>query len=182
MAVFQFKLDVIPRNSISDRFEEIPPRLFINHEGWVDYFENGRIEDKPSFEDARTINWWKGIRIDIEELAKQIDQIIPRAHYSKPEFLNWKGKSQIQEDNDAAISINEENEIEDFGFRIDLRDPDKFPRVLESMLNICSENDWMVMDVKGNLMEPTLKDVGTKLLDSNAVKFLIDPEDFLRKL
>ena len=182
MAVFQFKLHVIPRISVLKKYGEIPNELFIDHNGWSNYNNNCSIEEEPMFEDARTARWWKCVKINIEDLVGLIDQIIPRAHYSEPEFLNWKGKSQIKEDNDASISVNGNKEIEDFSFRIDLRDPDKFPRILEAMLNICELNGFMVMDANGNLMEPNLKVVGNTLLDSYAVKFLIDPEEFLKEL
>jgi hypothetical protein len=182
MAVYQYLLYVIPLQSVKERFEVIPKNIFRSQDVRGENLFSSDQEYKPTFRDIRSISWWKNNPIDTSKISECLDDIMPRTFYSEPTFLSWKGNSSEKEDNDARIFANSNNEIEEFEFRVDLRDSNKFPKILESLLKICLNNDCLVIDAKGNLMKPKLKIVAESLLSSNALRFLIDPEEFLKSL
>ena len=183
MAIWQYNISIIPKESVLQKHGEVPNKLIINHEAWEKYWDNYTEGKEPNFEDAKTINWWKKTNISVTELSKDIDTIIPRANWGSKSSINWKGNTENNEDNDASLIFNSvTNEIEEMTIRIDLRDPDKFPQFLESLCSILKKRNLLLMDLKGNLMEPSVFKISKHLLDSNAIKFLIDPEDFLNSL
>lgn len=188
MAVWQYQLNIIPKKSILEKYGELPETLFINFDGWKNYWDNIAYENgfpEPGFEDAKTINWWKNIKLDAKKTAEQVDLYIKRDDWCDDDsgFIGWKGNSELDEDNDAHISYDKKtNIISEFGFRTDLRNKKNLSRFLKGILNICAQNELMVFNTKGHLFEPNFDIIFEDIKKSNAVAFLTDPEKFLDKI
>jgi hypothetical protein len=188
MAVWQYQLNIVPKKTILEKYGTIPNELLINDEGWEKYWENiVDIENlpEPDFEDANTIKWWKNIKIEIKKTTEQIDKLVTRANWGQDSLdsINWKGNSEIKEDNDCFLSFDPKTQIiEDFHFRTDLRKKENITIFLNGMLNLCERNDLMVFNTNGILLEPKSELIFEDLKKSNAVKFLTDPEKFLDKI
>ncbi|KZS39495.1 hypothetical protein AWE51_25825 [Aquimarina aggregata] len=182
MAINQFPIFILPKKSIKQKFGHIPEQLEIKHSEWKKFWDNfvGDIDGdiEPDFEDARTIKWWKEINVDILNLEKEIDKFITRASWTNG--LNWKSeKSEF--DHDAYIDINENGGfIDEFQFRTDLTD--KTLVFLNSMLELCQKNDWILMDVQGNLSKPNIKELSKLIGKSNAHRFLTNSTKFFDEL
>jgi hypothetical protein len=181
MAIYQFLTFVLPKKSIIKKYGRVPKQLEIKHAEWEKYFDIWDIESNevpiPKFEDAISTKWWKEIPIDIEELKSEIDKIIPRASWSNE---SWKIENG-EIDHDLSIDYNEqEHFIEDFRFRTDLRDSKL--NFLNSMLDLCYRNEWILMDENGNLCNPSLKELAKLIKASNPDNFLKNPIKFLENL
>ncbi|MBV6440655.1 MAG: hypothetical protein EPGJADBJ_02327 [Saprospiraceae bacterium] len=50
------------------------------------------------------------------------------------------------------------------------------------MIELAKKYDWLLMDIKGNLVEPEFREVAKLIKDSNSYKFLKDPLKFLTDL
>ncbi|MBL4669191.1 MAG: hypothetical protein JKY30_08005 [Flavobacteriales bacterium] len=185
MAVWQYQLNNVPKKTILEKYGTIPNELLINNEGWVKYWEDiVDIENlpEPDFEDAKTIKWWTGIKLEIKKTSEQIDKLVTRANWGQDSLdsINWKGNSEIKEDNDCFLSFDPKTQIiEDFHFRADLRKKENITIFLNGMLNLCEQNDLMVFNTKGVLFESKTELIFEDLKKSNAVKFLTDPKKFL---
>ena len=188
MAVWQYQLNIVPKKTILEKYGTIPNELLINNESWEKYWENiVDIENlpEPDFEDANTIKWWTNIKIEINKTAEQIDKLVTRGNWGQDSLdsISWKGNSEIEEDNDCFLSFDPKNQIiEDFHFRTDLRKKENITIFLNGMLNLCEQNDLMVFNINGILLEPKSELIFEDLKKSNAVSFLTNPEKFLDKI
>jgi hypothetical protein len=163
MAIYQFLTFIIPQKTIEQKFNRIPKRIKFNTEN-----------------DERTIRWWNGIKININELEKELDQIITRKSWGDKADLVWKSEKE-DFDHDVTIDYNENTRfIEEFLFRADLTDSSL--TFLNSMLQICQKSGWLLMDFNGNLSKPNLKDLVRLIKSSDAYRFLKDPIDFLESI
>ena len=177
MATYQFLTFVLPRKPIEKKYGGIPKQLEIKHAEWEKYWDNWNMELNeaagPEFEDAISTKWWKGIQINIAELRDEIDKIIPRASWNNE---SWKIENG-EVDHDLSIDYNEkENFIEDFRFRTDLRDSEL--NFLNSMLELCDRNDWILMNEDGNLCNPNIKELEELLKISKAHLYITNPTKF----
>ncbi|WP_047547346.1 hypothetical protein [Psychroserpens sp. Hel_I_66] len=182
MAINQFITYILPKKAIEAKFGEIPSQLEIKHSEWEKFWEKYTSSDKedlePDFEDARTINWWKETKINITELETEIDKIITRASWTDDRI--WKSE-KAEFDHDVSIGLNNTNEfIDEFMFRTDLTDINL--NFLNSMLKICKENDWILMDRNGNLCNPNISDLRQIIKGSDADRFLKNPTNFFDEL
>ncbi|CAM3797740.1 hypothetical protein FLGE108171_15335 [Flavobacterium gelidilacus] len=188
MAIWQYQLNIIPKKSIIEKYGELPEKLFIDFDGWENYWKNRTSGDgfpEPKFEDAKTIKWWLKTNLNIEKIAKQFDLYVKRGDWSDDDsgFIGWKGNSELNEDNDAHISYNKETKIiSEFQFRTDLRTKENLDKFLRGILKICADNELMVFNTKGYLFEPDFQIIIADLKKSNAAAFLTDPVKFLDKL
>ena len=85
MAVWQYQLNIVPKSAVLDKYGEIPDKLFIDEEGWKKYWENVDYNNgfpEPDFEDAKTIKWWRKIKLNIQDTANQIDKLVKRGDWS----------------------------------------------------------------------------------------------------
>ncbi|QTE21799.1 hypothetical protein [Polaribacter cellanae] len=177
MATYQFLTFVLPRKPIEKKYGGIPKQLEIKHAEWEKYWDNWNMKlneaPEPEFEDAISTKWWKEIQINIAELRDEIDKIIPRASWNNE---SWKIENG-EVDHDLSIDYNEkENFIEDFRFRTDLRDSEL--NFLNSMLELCDRNDWILMDEDGNLCNPNIKELAELLKISKAHLYITNPTKF----
>ncbi len=164
MAVWQYLLIAVPEDSIDNNYECI--------------FKNNKTEFLPE-----TDIFWKNFNGDISSIISELDQIIPKANWGNETYLNWKGNGQNEEDNDACICLSDDKtKIEEFQFRIDLRKPSNITNILQSILNVCEKHNLVLIDLKGKIFEPKLKDVLGSIKTSNATRFLNDPIQFFEDL
>lgn len=164
MAIWQYLLIVVPKNSIESNYECI--------------FKNNKTKFLPN-----TNSFWKNFDSDISLIISELDQIIPKANWGTDTFICWKGNANNEEDNDASICLsNDKTKIEEFHFRIDLRKSSNINHVLQSILNICKKNQFVLIDIKGNIFKPQLDDILKSMKTSNASTFLSDPIKFLENL
>ncbi|GAA3731182.1 hypothetical protein GCM10022422_11750 [Flavobacterium ginsengisoli] len=164
MAVWQYLLIVVPKNSIDNNYECI--------------FKNNKTKYLPE-----TDSFWKNFGGDIPSIISEMDQIIPKANWGNDTCLNWKGNGNTDEDNDACICLSDnKSKIESFQFRIDLRKACNITAVLQSILNLCEKNQLVLIDLKGEIFQPNLEDILKSIKASNATRFLSDPIQFFEDL
>lgn len=180
MAIWQFQLVVIPKKGVLEKFGEIPDTVEIDYEERTEHFhlkKEGLIEEEDEFKDALTQDWWSSTDLQPIEIIHQIDKKVRRANYGRDTFVNWKFNNG-KVDNDASMSINEETgKIEIIRFRADLREDEL--KFLREMIELAENYDWLLMDMKGNLVEPKFREVAKLIKNSNSYKFLKDPLKFL---
>ena len=164
MAIYQFLTFVLPKKTIEKEFGEIP----------------SKIDFVLDMDGKRTKEWWNGISLEIKHLVQKIDMIISRTDWGDIEDLCWKSeKSKF--DHDVFIDFDiKKNQIEEFQFRTDLRDNTLI--FLNQMLYLLEKNEFILMDQKGNLCNPNLKELAKLIKDSNPDRFLRDPIAFLENL
>ena len=164
MAVWQYLLIVVPEDSIDSNYECI--------------FKNNKTEFLPE-----TDVFWKNFNGDIPSIISELDQIIPKANWGNETYLNWKGNTNENEDNDAHIFLNnDKTNIIEFQFRIDLRKASNITNILQSILNVCEKHNLVLIDLKGKIFQPKLEDVLGSIKASNATRFLNDPIQFFEDL
>ncbi|MBK9023544.1 MAG: hypothetical protein IPL69_06140 [Saprospiraceae bacterium] len=111
----------------------------------------------------------------------EIDKIVEKANWgNKNDSFNWKTyKDEI--DNDASMLIKPETEkIIELSFRADLREPNL--KFLYGMLELAKNYKMMLMDRKGNLINPNFDELKTFIKMSNSFKFIENPEKFIDDL
>jgi len=183
MAIWQFQLVVIPEKGILERLGQIPNTLEVNYEERKEHFhlkKEGLIEPEDKFVDALVQDWWKTSKVHPMEIIHQMDKMVSRGNYGSDTFINWKFNNG-KVDNDASMSINKESgNIEELRFRADLRE-EKLKFLIE-MIALANKYEWLLMDMKGNLVNPIFKEVASLIKISNSFKFLQNPLQFLTDL
>ncbi|RAK69955.1 hypothetical protein [Hymenobacter edaphi] len=185
MAIWQYRLTALPAAGIRRRCGHLPARLFIDHEARKQHWAAPPADSlaAPAIDDAYTTDWWEGVSVVGAPVAAQIDQLIQRAAWSKPESWSWKGNEDHQQDHDCWISVRPNaHTIEEFQFRTDLRDVSKAAAFLLPMLGLCQQYDLLVLDAQGRLMPPDLAAVYPSIKESSAVRFLTSPQQFLAQV
>ena len=167
MAVYQYYLEVIPKEGILKKRKVIPSKIRVSTE--TGYFES----DSEIF--------WKEVKYSPENIIAKIDSIINRANWRNDNTsFNWKSYSENL-DNDASIYLNEYDfTIKEFSFRVDLREENL--EFLKNMIKLANENEWMFMDRTGLLINPNIEELKDSILKSNAYRFLENPHKFLDNL
>jgi hypothetical protein len=179
MAIYQFYLATIPRKGIISYYGKIPNKLevdfrkrtenLLNQEDEFDYFEF--IQHKC----------WAIAKVDSKQIINQIDQTLDRANRGNDrESNNWKTET-TEVDNDAWILTNpEQTQIKEFTFQADLREVKL--KFLMQMIELSKEKELLLIDRKGNLIEPIIEKVFELIQQSNAIKFIKNPNEFLTDL
>lgn len=167
MAIYQFYLTVIPKQSVLEKFDSVPETIPPNTE--TGYFE------------SNTEIFWNTAQVTATEIVKRIDTIVKRAEWGNSDYsFNWKTYS-LQVDNDAYLSLNKETlYIESLSFRADLREPNL--KFLEDMISLGKEYNWLFIDRKGTIAKPYFEEIKTLIKTSNAYRFLKDPDQFFDDL
>ncbi len=178
MAIYQYKIDFIPRQSIVDKYGAIPDHLNIDHEAWERHWNKGKIESDYDFEDALTTPWWKERKVLFKGVEPFIDSFTKPVEWSE-EITDSKSYGN-NDTNDFSIGITEEGYIEDFGVRFDLRELNK--NFIENIFTLAKQLDCLLFDRKGNLFEPTFDKLIENIKQSNSLKFVSNPTDFLDKI
>ena len=183
MAIWQFALFALPRKGVLERFGHLPESLHMDYKERTEHYhlkEEDLVETGDFFEDALLQDWWSSTLLQPTEIIHQIDKRVRRAAYGDDTFIQWKFNNG-QVDNDAYLSIHETTgKIEGLQFRADLREENLV--FLKAMIDLAQQYDWMLMDFKGNLVEPRFEEVKKLIRRSNAYAFLKDPIKFFESL
>ncbi len=181
MAIYQFNLVIIPKKGVLKYFGEIPDRLEVDFQKRTENFLNEGTEGEFDYFEFIQHKCWEIANIDPLEIINQMDQKLDRANWgNNKEYNNWKTET-TEVDNDSWILINsEQNQIKEFTFRADLRQPKL--KFLMEMLELAKERELLLIDVKGNLVEPDIENVVELIKKSNALKFIENPIKFLTDL
>ena len=178
MAIYQYNINLIPRQSIIEKCGFIPETLPIDNEAWSKHWNSKSLEADYDFEDALNYPWWSKRKTDFKSIEPFIDS------YTKP--IEWsKHYAGIKtygdnDTNDMSIDIADDGCIENFSCRLDLR---KFDDIfITNILKIAKQLDCLLMDRKGNLFEPYGEALWESIQQSNSYKFVDNPTDFLEKL
>ncbi|MCC6725020.1 MAG: hypothetical protein IT258_10955 [Saprospiraceae bacterium] len=181
MAIYQFGFTVIPKSGVLDKYGQVPERLHIDYEAWEKYRKtlkyNGN-DDSPNFEDALTFDWWKNSNKNAIAFIEVVDSIAKRSNWGNfDEYISWKNAGDEIADEDAFIEFeNVSKRIKEFGFRFDLRfGVNEF---LFTLLDLCAKNEMLLLDKRGNLIEPRIDLVFKLVQTSNAHRFVTNPSKF----
>lgn len=166
MAIYQYHLTIIPRQTILRHWDIIPVQV--------------QVHDNPAFDEDDLINvkWWDKEEIDFGTIEKRI--------LGFADQVEWTKRSQDvktfgdNETNDITIVKGESGLLDEISFRIDLREIDK--NFIDNVLTIVNDLDCILLDRQGNLFEPTVENLSDNIKKSNAFKFVTNPTDFLDKL
>jgi hypothetical protein len=176
MAIYQFNIDFIPRQSVVDKYGQIPTHLFIDHAAHEKHWQKD-LDSDYDFEDALTIRWWDNTKNKFTDIEPIIDSFTKPIEWSK-KYADTRSYGD-NDTNDIIFALTAEGYIEEFGCRIDLRELDK--NFIENVFNIARRLDCLLMDKKGNLFEPSLDKLIENIKLSNSFKFVSNPADFLDK-
>ncbi|MDQ0595289.1 hypothetical protein QFZ37_003658 [Chryseobacterium ginsenosidimutans] len=188
MAIYQFRLNLIPRKGVINEFGFVPNKLNINIQERNDhyYLEKDKLLDSSDFfVDALTIKFWDSVNILPTEIIYYISKLFPRKPIeSKSDYYYWKHYKKtldISIDHDASLTLSKENgKIKQLYFRADLRENGL--EFLNKFIEIAKKYDCLLMDLNGNLIVPEQKEVYKLVKFSNNYKFLKNPEEYLNNL
>ncbi|GAA4152283.1 hypothetical protein GCM10022217_06940 [Chryseobacterium ginsenosidimutans] len=188
MAIYQFRLNLLPRKGVINEFGFIPNKLNINLQERNNHYyleEDNLLETTDFFIDALTIKFWNYVEILPAEIIYYINKLFPRKPLeSKSRYYYWKHyKRTINTaiDHDTSLILNKENgKIKELHFRADLREDGL--EFLNKFIEISKKYDCLLMDIQGNLVIPEQKEVYKLVQLSNSYKFLTNPEEFLNSL
>jgi hypothetical protein len=166
MAIYQYHLTVIPRQTILRHWDAIPVKV--------------QVHDNPAFDEDDLINvkWWDQDQVDFETIERRILDFLDKVEWT--ENFESGGDYGNNETNDLSITKSDLGHLDEFTFRIDLREIDK--NFIDNVLKIVRELDCLLLDRQGNLFQPTLENLADNIKKSNSFKFVINPSDFLTKL
>jgi hypothetical protein len=184
MAIWQFSLIIIPRKGVIEKFGYIPDKFnsFVDNDGFKKYVipthENGVEMD---FSDC---DWWHSTDIEPMEIISQVDKYVKRRkYYDEPDelYVSWKTHVRYVIDNDADLVFNKQTgKVLEWSFRADLRDESL--TFLKQMVELSKLYDCLLLDRKGNIIEPNMNAVANALKISNSFRFLQNPEQFFTDL
>ena len=179
MAIWQFHIYFIPRQSLFDKYGHIPTQLEMNKEGWSNYIQNGNLDKEPDFEDALTISWWSNLNLDINKLLPTLQKIGKLQEWTAR--ANGLRRFGDTEANDISVCFDlKTNKVEELSCRLDLRQIDK--DFTKKTLSLATQFDCLLMDKQGRIYEPTLENLVDAIQLSNANRFVEDPRLFLDDL
>ena len=179
MAIWQFHIYFIPRQSLLERYGHVPTVLEMNKEGWADYIEKFNLDEEPEFEDAMTVQWWWNLNLDMNQLLPTLQQFGELQEWtSRTDGLRSFGDTET---NDISVCFDQQtNKVQRLSCRLDLREIDK--GFIKNLLSLASRFDCLLMDSQGRLYEPTIENLADKIELSNANRFVGDPRQFLEDL
>jgi len=135
MAIYQYHLTVIPRQTILRHWDIVPVKV--------------QVHDNPAFDEDDLINvkWWDKEQIDFKIIEKTILGFADQVEWTKrSETVKDFGDNET---NDITIVKGETGLLEEMSFRIDLREIDR--SFIDKVLAIIKDLDCVLLDRQGNL-------------------------------
>ncbi|MBK1895126.1 hypothetical protein [Chryseobacterium paridis] len=179
MAIYQFKLNLIPEKGVLETLGIIPTKLDINFEERIEHYhlkEDNLLEFSDFFRDALIVDWWKSVDILPTEIIYYISKLFPTRVIKNSNSYYWKYYSNSI-DHDTYLMLNKQSQkIAELHFRADLRERDL--KFLNQFIAIAKKYNCLLMDVKGNLIRPEQSEVYKLITRSDNYKFLVNPQDF----
>ena len=157
MAIWQFKLDLIPEKSLRTKYGVVPIAIQENlDEGF---------------------NWWREVQPPVE-FEKQIDAILPRTNSWSKSMSIWGDERS----DTASVCYKDDTKIkvEWIGFRIDVQ---RISLVL--LQKICALTEqWgcLFLTRENHIIVPEMSVIISEINNSTAKQFVEDPVSTLRNL
>ncbi len=177
MAIWQFTLYFIPKQSLLNKYPSIPEKLHIDHDAWDKYYKENELTDEYDFEDALTINWWSNSNILTTDVFPILNYYEP---ISQDSFGSVKYFGNADTNNITVCYNKETNKIEDLDCRIDLRKIDT--KFINNVFDFAKQFECLLMDRQGRLIEPVFSKLMDAIKLSNSFRFVTNPTDFLDDL
>lgn len=179
MAIWQFHIYFMPRQSLIEKYGHIPAQLKMNKEGWANYIEKFNLDEALSFEDALTIAWWKNLNLDINHILPILQQFGALQQWTATsEGLRRFGDTET---NDISVCFDHETKlVEELSCRLDLRQIDK--EFIDKALSLATQFNCLLMDNRGRLYKPFIENLFEAIQLSNANRFVQGPKQFFDDL
>lgn len=155
MAIWQFRLDLIPANALRAKFGTIPVSI---PQDLAEHFA-----------------WWSDVQPPVG-LEARLDAILPKANSWSQEMLIWGD----ERGDTASICYDNNRKIEWIGFRVDVRQLSL--SFVRSICRLAKELDCMLLTAKYHLIAPDDNVVLVAINQSTAKSYLDDPVSTLRSL
>ncbi|MGV0922463.1 hypothetical protein [Empedobacter tilapiae] len=163
MAIWQYNVSLIPLINFDKNYLE-----FIKQED-SDYLKS-------------TECFWNETFVNKNEIELKIDEFITDQKSISNNFLYWKGDTSNFYDNDCSIGFDENDNINFFNFRFDLRNEINIIQSIDLLIEIAQEYHLKFTNVKYVFFEAEKELFIENIHQSNGFKFLEDPEKFLENL
>ncbi len=163
MAIWQYNVFLVPLINFDKKYLE-----FIKQED-SDYLKS-------------TECFWEETFINKNEIELMIDKFITDYKSISEIFLYWKGDASNFYDNDCSIAFDENDNINFFNFRFDLRNEINVIQSVDLLIEIAKEYHLKFMNVKYDFFEAKKELFIENIHQSNGFKFLEDPEKFFENL
>lgn len=162
MAIWQHTIILIP----SKNFES-------NYIQFLKQKETGYLKETHFF--------WENFKLSKENIFEKIDLNISEFKSENNDYVFWKGNSENLRDNDCSINLSSDfiNEIK---IRFDLRDIKNIKKFVDLLLEIANENQLKFMNLKYQFFDAEKNLLIEDIMNSNGMKFLENPEKFLKSL
>ncbi|MBV6497450.1 MAG: hypothetical protein DYH05_08450 [Acidobacteria bacterium ACB1] len=154
MAVWQWGVWMVPRESILKRFERIPE--YIDQ----DWFES--------------VNWWA--ETDDEQIREFFDRILPRYYAPWAEYTEIWG--DIDSD-DVSLHVRD-SIVADISIRVDLRHLNV--EFLKALVNFARERSFVFVSYEfGRFISPSLRQMLDEINNSKKMLFIKNPSEFFKQ-
>lgn len=156
MAIYQYVIELIPKTWIEENNTKI--ESLYNNDGFYDL-------SKP----------WHNYTVN-GDIGLLISKILPATASWSPDIKIWGN----EENNDITLSM-EKNNIDSIRIRLDLRDNVETLKL--AVINLAKILDcyFLIPNTK-EILIPNIDLLNKSILNSNASKFLKDPEKFIDKI
>lgn len=166
MAIWQFILNFYPSERITNQLGNIPEQL-------PKHF----LPEHSDLEEDLTMKLWANYdRNYFDRLLVELSEKLPEVEWLKnsTNIFSWG----CEDTNDLTICFSENNMVESFGCRIDMRTLDE--DFIELVLELCNSKNFLIADRKGNLRTPNRHELRKLMANSNPANFVADPKKFLK--
>ena len=178
MAIWQFTINIIPRESLIKRYGKIPVTLEMDWQNRLDLGKDDALNEEQKF-DALSIPWWLDLNVEFNSLIVFLKQFGDLQRWT--ENMDGLRSYGDVESNDVSVCFNSmTNIIEELSCRIDMRDHSFDFR--ERVFSIAKQYNCLLLDSQGRLFEPTNKELDKVIQLSNANRFVKNPNKFLDDL
>lgn len=172
MAIYQFNIEFFPSDGVVAELGNIPDKL---PNEYLPEFINTN-SDFEEYDDPRIKFWRNQGKDEFNELIAELTSKLPEIEWLKnsTDVFSWGH----EDTNDLTLSFEEDNTVESFGCRIDLREFDE--SFIDLVLELCNSRTYLISDRKGNIRTPNRLELGKLIANSNPANFVADQEKFLR--
>lgn len=159
MAIWQFNIYFIPRQTLFDIYGEVLTEL--------------------EYEEALSIPWWINLHVNVGNLLPLLQQFGELQEWTSE--INGLRSFGDDETNDISVSYNKRTEmVDDLSCRLDLRKIDR--DFIAKVFSIATHFDCLLMDCKGKLFQPLIEELSESIQLSSANRFVTDPRQFLEDM
>lgn len=163
MAINQYYLTVLPRQSILRHWNMIPNKV--------------PPQNDSAFYNFVETAWGKEL-VNFGIIENKILSFVSKVEWTR-DFEDG-GIYGNNATNDVSIYKDEQDYLIYFSFRIDVVQIDR--HFINNILTITKDLDALLLDKQGNLFEPTYENLVDNIKKSKAFSFATNASDFLNKL